>query len=447
MSSESTIQALLPKWVVPVVPENEVLLNTAVVLEGDRIIDIIDAGDLPSRYPNASTKSLPSHVLIPGLVNAHGHSPMVLMRGLADDLPLMEWLTKHIWPTEQAFAGEAFVRAGSSLAAVEMLTGGTTCFNDNYFFPNITAQVVKTSGMRAILGLPVMNIPTIWAQNEAGYINKGLTVVEEAEPHSRIGWAWAPHAPYTVTDRSFERLGELSEGMGLKLHLHLLETAGEIEQSLAEHGSHPIDRLVALGLYNDRLIAAHMTQLTDDQVAQTAEAGVHILHCPAANMKLASGFCRVDDLDQAGANIAIGTDGAASNNRLDMFAEMRLASLIAKGFSLNPVAAPAARSLSMATIQGARALGLEDQIGSIEVGKQADLVAIDLDAPGTTPIHHVISHLVYVVSRSQVSDVWVAGKVCVSAGQVMTLDQDAILRESIEWGIKIQSKQYDGSTT
>lgn len=446
MSAEPAIQALLPKWVVPVVPENEVLLNTAVVLQGERIIDIIDASELANRYPNATSKILPNHALIPGLVNAHGHSPMVLMRGLADDLPLMEWLTKHIWPTEQAFAGEDFVRAGSSLAAVEMLTGGTTCFNDNYFFPNITAEVVNTSGLRATLGLPVMNIPTIWAQDEAGYIDRGLKVVEETEPNARIGWAWAPHAPYTVTDESFARLGDLSEGMDFKLHLHLLETAGEIDQSMAEHGSHPIDRLVNLGLYNDRLIAAHMTQLSDDQVAQTAEAGVHILHCPAANMKLASGFCRVDDLDQAGANIAIGTDGAASNNRLDMFAEMRLASLIAKGFSLNPVAAPAARSLSMATIQGAKALGLDADIGSIEVGKQADLVAIDLDAPGTTPVHNVISHLVYVVSRSQVSDVWVAGKVCVSDGDVVTLDQEAVVRESIKWGLKMHSKQEDKSS-
>ena len=441
MSAQRDQLALLPKWVVPVVPEGEVLLDTAVIVQGERIVDIIPASEVVNRYPNATTKPLSTHALIPGLVNAHGHSPMVLMRGLADDLPLMEWLTKHIWPTEQAFAGEDFVRAGSALAAVEMLTGGTTCFNDNYFFPNITAEVVKASGMRAVLGLPVMNVPTIWAEDEAGYIKKGLQVLEESEPNSRIGWAWAPHAPYTVTDASFERLGALTEEFDFKLHLHLLETADEIEQSLAEHGKHPIDRLVDLGLYNDRLIAAHMTQLTDDQVAQTAEAGVHILHCPAANMKLASGFCRVDDLDQAGANIAIGTDGAASNNRLDMFAEMRLASLIAKGFSLNPVAAPAARSLSMATIQGAKALGLDDGIGSIEVGKQADLVAVDLDVPGTTPVHHVISHLVYVVSRSQVSDVWVAGQACVSDRRVFGLDQESVVSEAIEWGLKMHKKQ------
>lgn len=441
MSTSLNQLALLPKWVVPVVPEGEVLLNTAVIVQSEHIVDLIDADEVGNRYPDATVKTLPNHALIPGMVNAHGHSPMVLMRGLADDLPLMEWLTKHIWPTEQAFAGEDFVRAGSALAAVEMLTGGTTCFNDNYFFPNITAEVVKASGMRAVLGLPVMNVPTIWAQDEAGYIAKGQQVVEASEPSPRIGWAWAPHAPYTVTDASFEQLGLLTEASDFKLHLHLLETADEIEQSLAEHKQHPIDRLVNLGLYNDRLIAAHMTQLTDDQVAQTAEAGVHILHCPAANMKLASGFCRVDDLDRAGANIAIGTDGAASNNRLDMFAEMRLASLIAKGYSLNPVAAPAARSLSMATIQGAKALGLSEVIGSIEVGKQADLVAVDLDAPGTTPVHQVISHLVYVVSRSQVSDVWVAGQACVSDHQIVTLDQESVVHEAVLWGKKMHKEQ------
>jgi len=441
MSPAEPLLALLPRWVVPVVPEGQVLTNTAVVCQGERIVALVSEDALLDAYPDAIVQRLPEHALIPGLINAHGHSPMVLMRGLADDLPLMEWLSEHIWPTEQAFAGEEFVRAGSELAAIEMLCGGTTCFNDNYFFPNVTAEVVKAAGIRAVLGLPVMNVPTIWAKDESGYIDKGKWVMEEVGNHPRIGFAWAPHAPYTVSDDSFVQLGQLVQDQGMKLHLHLLETSGEIDQSMAEHGQHPIDRLVRLGLYNDRLIAAHMTQLTDAQVEQTAEAGVHVLHCPAANMKLASGFCRVDDLDRAGVNIAIGTDGAASNNRMDMFAETRLASLIAKGYSLNPIAAPAARSLSMATMGGARALGLDNEIGSIEVGKQADLVAIDLGDVGTSPVHHVISHLVYAASRQQVSDVWVAGKPCVVDGQIQTIDQARVLSNAHEWAEKMHSNQ------
>lgn len=437
MSSVAQTRALLPTWVVPVVPENEVLTQTAVVIEDDCIAAIIPAESLKDAYPNATVERLDGHVLIPGLVNAHGHSPMVLMRGLADDLPLMEWLSEHIWPAEQAFASEDFVRAGSELAVVEMLLGGTTCFNDNYFFPNITAEVVDAAGIRAVLGLPVMNVPTIWAEDEAGYIEKGLWVIDAVGPHERIGFAWAPHAPYTVSDASFERLGELTVAMNLKLHLHLLETSGEIAQSQADFGCHPIDRLVQLGLYNERLIAAHMTQLTDAQIEQTAEAGVHVLHCPAANMKLASGFCRIADLDRAGVNIAIGTDGAASNNRLDMFAEMRLASLIAKGFSLDPVAASAPRTLTMATMGGARALGLEASIGSIEVGKKADLVAVDLADVGTSPVHHVISHLVYAAGRHQVSHVWVNGQPVVKSRHVTTLEAGAIRETSQIWANKM----------
>lgn len=439
--TDTKYRALVPKWVIPVVPEGLVLTNHALVLDDRKIVDLIDISVLSERYPEAWVERFPNHAIMPGLVNAHGHSPMVLMRGLADDLPLMVWLQEHIWPTEQAFASAEFVRAGSELAVLEMLKGGTTCFNDNYFFPNVTAEVVKDSGIRALLGLPVMNVPTIWADDEAGYINKGLEVLEQVDEHERIGWAWAPHAPYTVTNKSFERLGELSESMNCRLHLHLLETSGEIHDSVSEYGVPPIERLIALGLYNERLIAAHMTQLSDEDIEKTAQAGVHVLHCPAANMKLASGFCRVDALDQAGVNIAIGTDGAASNNRLDMFAEMRLASLNAKGHSLNPMAAPAARSLSMATIQGARALGLDQEIGSIEIGKAADLIAIDLNEPGTSPVHHVISHLVYAAGRHQVSDVWVNGQRCIQAGEALTVDALAVQSLACEWASKMQVNQ------
>jgi 5-methylthioadenosine/S-adenosylhomocysteine deaminase len=425
--------ALLPDWLVPVCPENQVLNRHAVIVDRGRIEAIVPEDRLEHDHAGVEVRRLNQCVLMPGLVNAHTHAAMSLMRGLADDLPLMEWLQGHIWPAEQRWVGAEFVRAGSELAMAEMLASGTTCFNDLYFFPDVTAATAVRAGMRAVVGMPVINLPTAWADNEDEYFSRGLQVHQELLSEPLVSTAFAPHAPYTVSDAAFKRMCELAEEMDVPIHIHLLETRGEIEDSRKQFGQHPLDRLDALGVLGPRLLAVHMTQLDDRDMDRVARAGVSVAHCPASNLKLASGICPVADLDRRGVNVAIGTDGAASNNTLDMFAEMRLAALLAKGASGNPEAVPAHRALSMATIHGARALGMDDRIGSIEAGKQADLVAVDLSGLDTQPVHHVISQLVYACSRHQVSAVWVAGEQVVSDGRPTRLDPAEISRRVGEW--------------
>jgi len=425
-------QVLLPRWLIPVQPEGAVLEDHAVVLDGGRIEAVLPADQLQTT-PDCEPVPLPDHALIPGLVNSHTHNAMTLMRGMADDLPLMRWLEDHIWPAEQRWVGPRFVRVGSELAMLEMLRGGTTCFNDNYFFPDVTAEAAERAGMRAVIGIPIISVPTAWASTEDEYFRRGLDVHQRLVESPLVSSAFAPHAPYTVSNEAFGRIRSLAEEMDIPVHLHLLETAGEIQASIDQYGLAPLDRLESLGLLNDRLLAVHMTQLDDHAIARLARAGVHVLHCPASNLKLASGICRVADLDRAGVNVAIGTDGAASNNTLDMFAEMRLAALLAKGASGDPEAVPAARALSMATLHGARALGLDARIGSIEPGKSADLAAVRLGEVETAPVHHVVSQLVYAASRRQVSDVWIEGRRVLENGETTTLDADRILQESEQW--------------
>ncbi|MCH8479100.1 MAG: TRZ/ATZ family hydrolase [Wenzhouxiangella sp.] len=430
--------ALLARWIVPVEPENVVLEDHALVVQGDSIVELLPQRQLDSRHPGIQREELGNCVLIPGLVNCHTHSAMALMRGLADDLPLIRWLEDHIWPTEQRWVGPEFVRAGTELAVAEMLAGGTTCFNDNYFFPDVTAATASRAGMRAVIGLPVISLPTAWAETEDEYFARGLQVHQDLVSDPLMTTAFAPHAPYTVSDSAFARMVELAEEMDVPIHLHLLEAKGEIEGSRERYGKHPLDRLAALGVLGPRLLAVHMTQLEPVDMDRVARAGVHVLHCPASNLKLASGICPVAELDRRGVNIAIGTDGAASNNTLDMFAEMRLAALLAKGFSGDPEAIPAARALSMATLNGARALGLEDSIGSLRAGKQADVVAVKLDRMETLPVHHVVSQLVYACSRHQVHKVWIAGQNVYQAGSCVRLDQAAVASRAREWARRLR---------
>ena len=430
-------QALLPEWVVPVVPEGRVLTGTAVVIDGERVDALVPIAELDAACPDAERVALPGRALVPGLINMHTHSAMALLRGLADDLPLMRWLEDHIWPAEGRLMGPDYVRAGTELAIAEMLRGGTTTFNDNYFFPDVTAEVAVRVGMRAVVGMPMIRFPTAWAQSEDEYFRRGLEVHERFQSEPLVGVTFVPHAPYTVDDSAFERIRTLAEELDLVVHLHLLEAAGEIESSQREHGMHPLDRLEKLGLLGPRLLAVHMTQIDSTDIGRLARAGVHVAHCPDSNLKLASGICPVAELDAAGVNVCIGTDGAASNNDLDLLAEARLAALLAKGTSGNPEAVPAARALSMATIHGARALGMEDRIGSIEPGKQADLAAIRLDCIETEPVHHVISQLVYAAPRAQFTDVWVAGRRLLNDRTLTTLDEDALLEQTRSWRQRI----------
>ena len=428
-------------WIIPVEPRGQVLRDYAVLVRGGRIAAISPQATAPAA---AHTVDLPSHVLLPGLVNAHTHATMTLFRGLADDLPLPQWLHEHIWPAEGRHVNGDFARDGSALAALEMIRGGTTCFADMYFFADETARVASGAGLRAALGLVVIDVPTAWARDPEEYLSRGVALCDKWRHDPLITPLLAPHAPYSVSDETLTRIRVCADELDIALHMHIHETAGEITQSLHTHGMRPLARLDRLGLLHANLMAVHMTQLTADEIALCAERGVSIVHCPESNLKIAAGLCPVTALIAAGIPVALGTDGAASNNDLDMLGEMRTAALLAKGTSGDATAVPAAVALEMATLNGARALGLAGDIGSLIVGKSADLIAIDLNAPATQPVYDPLSQIVYAASRDQVTHVWVAGRALMRDRHVLTLDERAIISRAGAWRDKIRAHDHGG---
>jgi 5-methylthioadenosine/S-adenosylhomocysteine deaminase len=425
------------RWVVPVEPHGVVLDHHAVAIAGDSIAEILPIDAARAKYTKAKRIDLSGHALIPGLVNTHTHNAMTLMRGVADDLPLMVWLQEHIWPAEARVMGPEFVRDGVELAIAEMLRGGTTCCNENYFFPDVQAATYLRHGFRAAIGLPFIEFPSAWAQSRDEYFDKNLAVHDDFKSAALISITLAPHAPYTVGDESFVRIRMLSDQLDLPVHIHLHETAQEVEDSRKQHGMRPFARLQRHGLVNDHLIAVHMTQMTDAEIAACAEAGASVAHCPESNLKLASGFCPAEKLRRAGVNLALGTDGCASNNDLDMFGEMRTAALLAKGVAGDASAFDAAFALQAATLNGAKALGIDDRIGSIVAGKQADLTAVRLDVLETQPLYNAISQLVYATGRHQVSDVWIAGVRKLENGILLGLNADELKAKARDWRERI----------
>ena len=433
-----TVDSLLhARWIIPVEPDDRVLCNYSLAIHEGRIVAILPTEDAQRRYRGVSETRLDRHVLIPGLINAHTHAAMSLLRGLADDLPLMDWLRHHIWPAEGRWVNEEFVHDGSLLAIAEMLRGGITCFNDMYFFPEVTARAAIAAGMRACLGMILIDFPTTYANGPDEYFSKGLALHDEYRSHPLITTAFAPHAPYSVSDAPLGRVRVLADELDVPIHIHVHETATEVAQSLEQNGKRPLARLHDLGMVSPTLLAVHMTQLTEAEIELCGAAGANVLHCPESNMKLASGFCPVQRLLEAGINVALGTDGAASNNDLDMFGEMRSAALLAKAVSGNASALPAYQALRMATLNGARALGLGDAIGSLRVGKWADLCAVRLDDFESTPIYHPLSQLVYASGRHQVSDVWVAGEQLLKERVLTRLDATEILARANQWQRRI----------
>ncbi|MGM0594720.1 MAG: TRZ/ATZ family hydrolase [Pseudomonadota bacterium] len=427
-------------WIVPVEPEAVVLERHSIAIDNGHILELLPSDDARERYRAEHEVDKPDHLLMPGLINAHTHAAMSLMRGLADDLPLMSWLNEHIWPAEGKWVGPEFVRDGSRLAMAEMLRGGTTCFNEMYFFPDEVARLAEQAGMRAVLGLIVIDFPTAWAQDADEYIHKGIALHDQVKHSPLISTAFAPHAPYTVSDAPLEKVAMYAEELDIPIHMHVHETAHEVADAIERHGRRPLARLAELGLVSPRLLAVHMTQLTDEEIAAHADANAHVVHCPESNLKLASGFCPVQKLLDAGINVALGTDGAASNNDLDMFGEMRTAALLAKGVAGDASALPAQRALEMATIHAARALGLESVCGSLVAGKAADIVAVKLDDLETQPLYHAISQLIYATGRDKVSDVWVAGRHLLKDRQLTTLDEAAILENTRQWQTKLREQ-------
>jgi 5-methylthioadenosine/S-adenosylhomocysteine deaminase len=426
------------EWVIPVDPPRTVLEDHAVVVSRGNIVEVLSAREARGRFPAARRIALAGHALIPGLINLHTHAAMSLMRGVADDRALMDWLQNYIWPVETRLVTEEFVRDGTLIACAEMLRGGTTCFNDMYFYPGAAARAALEAGMRAALGIIVIEMPSSYAVDAQDYLSKGLATRDELKHENLLSFCIAPHAPYTVSDRTFERIAVLQGELELPLHMHVHETRDEVESSVARHGVRPLDRLHALGLVDANLIAVHAVHLTDREATLLAEEGCHVAHCPSSNLKLASGIAAPARLLQSGVNVALGTDGAASNNRLDLFAEMRLAALLAKGAGGDPTLLPAHVVLEMATLRAARALGLDERIGSLTPGKRADMTAVNLAAPELVPCYDPLSHLIYAAGREHVTHVWINGELVLNGGRLTRLDPRELAAKAAYWKDKIK---------
>ncbi len=432
---------ILAGWCIPVEPHGLVLTDYCVAVTDGRIVDLLPAGAARSKYAPGITIERPGHVLIPGFVNAHTHAAMTLLRGLADDLPLERWLKESIWPAENRWVGTEFVRDGTRLALAEMLLSGCTCFSDQYFYPEIVAETAEDMHMRAVVATPVLEFPTPWAENAAEYMSKGAELVHDRyAENALISSAFAPHSTASVSDKSFVELRVLADQLDKPIQIHLHESAQEIEDAVAATGERPFDRLERLGLVNSSLLAVHAVHLTDEEISRFADAGVQVAHCPNSNLKLADGIAKVAEMQAAGITVALGTDGAASNNLLNMPGEMRTAALLAKTRVNDATALPAATALRMATLNGAEALGLADQVGSIESGKWADLATIDLMRLNSQPVYDPISQIVYAIHSNQVRDVWVAGRHQVENGKLLQADEADILRRSREWRDRIDHK-------
>ena len=427
-------------WIIPVEPPFDTLKQHTLVINNGKIVDIVATELVLQNYQSDNEVHLPKHALLPGLINAHTHAAMSLMRGIADDLPLMDWLQNHIWPLEHRWMSEEFVQDGTDLAIAEMLRGGTTCFNDMYFFPDITARQAECTGIRANVGLIAIDFPTVWAKDSDEYISKGLNLHNLLKDSKYCTTAFAPHAPYTISDAPLQKIAAYSQNLNQQVHIHVHETAFEVEQAVADTGKRPLQRLQELGLVNERLIAVHATQLNDAEIALLAEVGAHIVHCPESNLKLASGFCPVAQCLEAGVNVALGTDGAASNNDLDMFGEMRTAALLGKAVAKDASAVSAMTALRMATINGAKALGLDAEIGSLVQGKAADVIAIDLSGLETQPLYCPVSQIVYAASRQQVTDVWVAGQQLLQNRELTTINLEQLNAKISVWQQRLAEK-------
>ena len=430
---------LLPEWLVPVEPAGVVLKNYAIGIRGDRIA-IIAPREQALKIPCADVRELPNTLLTPGLINAHGHAAMSLFRGLADDLPLHTWLNEHIWPAEAQWVNEDFIRDGTDLALAEQIKNGITCFSDMYFYPEIVCQQVHDSGMRAQITVPMLDFPVPGARDSAEALRKGLQLFDDLQQHPRLTIGFGPHAPYTVSDAGIENIVMLAAQLDAPVQMHVHETAAEIKNSIEQYGERPLARLARLGILGPRFQAVHMTQVNDEDIALLVQTNSSVIHCPESNLKLASGFCPIERLWHAGVNVAIGTDGAASNNNLDLLGETRTAALLAKAVAQSASAVSAHQALRMATLNGARALGIDDNTGSLEVGKLADITAFNFNDLSVQPVYNPVSQLIYAAGRNCVEHVWVGGKQLLHNRQLVRMDEQKIIAQAQYWAHKIAKK-------
>lgn len=438
MPSPQPVRLLIKaRWIVPVVPENAVLENCALAVNNGQIVALLPQEEAEKRFHPEQTINLNSHVLIPGLVNAHGHAAMSLLRGYAEDKPVNEWLEQQIWPAERQWVSEEFVRDGTALAIAEMIRSGTTCFGDMYFFPEQAAQVAQQAHVRGQIFFPIFDAASVWGSGPDDYFAKGLSLHDDFRSSSLINIGFGPHAPYSVADDHLKKIAIFAQEMDAPIQIHLHESAQEVADSVTRYGQRPSQRLMELGLLSPLTQCVHVTQVDDVDIALLLQSGAHVIHCPESNMKLASGACPVDRLTRLGVNVALGTDSAASNNDLDMFGEMKSAALLAKLISGDASAVSAHSALRMATLNGAKAMGLEDQIGSLEVGKAADITAVEMSELEAQPLHDPVSQLIYTRSAHRVTHVWVAGKAVLLSRQLQTLNEKELLAKARWWHQKI----------
>lgn len=435
--SQSVDTLIHARWIIPVIPEQKVYKNCAIAIRDGKIAALLPSAEASARFSAGEEIHLEQHALIPGLVNTHNHAAMSLLRGFSDDLPLMNWLEQHIWPTEQKWVDSEFAADGSRLAIAEMLRSGTTTFSDQYFFPEATATVAREAGIRAQIAFPILDFPTPWSRNGEDALQKGLALRDDYRAHERIDVVFAPHAPYTVGDETLQRIAVYAAEAQIPVQMHLHETAGEVERALADTGERPTERLQRLGLLGPQTLCVHMTAVNERDIELLQASGASVAHCPRSNLKLASGFCPAAQLLAAGINVALGTDGAASNNGLDLFAEANTAALLAKAASGDAAALPAHQALAMATINGARALGIDDRAGSLEAGKSADLTAVKMDGLEQQPLHDPVSQLVYTAIGHNVSDVWVAGKQLLKERRLQTINEAEVIQRAQMWRARI----------
>ncbi len=426
------------RWIITADKRDRVYDHHSLVIDGSTISSILPTDEAHRRFPSSRRVDLPAHALTPGLVNTHTHAAMTLLRGMADDYALDVWLNEHIWPAEGKWVSDKFVEDGTRLAFAEMIKSGTTCMNDMYFFPDTVAAVAQDVNMRACVGLIVLEFPTVWATGPDEYLTKGRSVHKDIESTDLVTAMLSPHAPYTVSDATFGKISDMSANLGIGVHIHVHETAEEIESSMAQHGMRPIERLSQLNMVNSRFLAVHATQLNRHEIELLAKNGSKVAHCPKSNLKLASGMCPVNDLHCNGVTVGIGTDGAASNNTLDMLEEMRFAALLGKGVSCDPTAVSARKVLRMATIEAAQCLGLDDEIGSLEPGKSADLAVFDLGVSRSQPVYEPVGQIVYTASSDQVTDVWINGARVLENRVLKTIDESECKESAARWAHQIR---------
>ncbi len=426
------------RWVLPVEPAAHALDDHAVAIRNGRIVAVLPVAEALQRYEAREIVRRPTHALLPGLVNAHTHAAMVLLRGRAENQTLGPWLQDTIWPLERRWIDPEYVRDGTELAIAEMLRGGTTCFADMHLWPDVVARTAAERHMRTCVGLVVTDAQTRWAATADEYIDKGMGLRDEYKGDPLVAVHFAPHAPYSVSDATLRRVRRLADELEIPVSMHLHETRWEIEQSLAQHGRRPLARIADLGLVSPLLVAVHMAQVEPADVDALADAGAAVVHCPESNLKLGNGAAPLATLLGRGVRVALGTDGAASNNDLDLFGEARTAGLLAAGIGGTPGTVIATDLLRMATLEGARALGLGDTIGSLVPGKWADLCCVDLRHARSWPVHDVATALVYSAGSHQVTDTWVAGRALLADGALRYLDEPAALERAEAWRARMQ---------